>query len=143
MAADDAAMRETCRHLRLIPLLVGQLHLDIHSMDEPPLPLAAANILSLSTGLPGTPRSPHKAAVREAAAAAAHGGGGVGGSGAASPLWRAGSGSSSGGNSPRTGHTPSSGERTVRCVVACVLVGWQQQRYTFTVSVGLQFFCQF
>jgi hypothetical protein len=114
MAADDAAMRDTCRQLRLIPLLVSQLHLDIHSMDEPPLPPGAANILTLQ-GLPGTPKSPHKAAAREAAAG--HGGVGVGaGSGAASPLWRSGSGSGSGGNSPRTGHTPSAGERcSQRC----------------------------
>jgi hypothetical protein len=47
MAADDDAMRDTCRQLRLIPLLVSQLHLDIHSMDEPPLPPGAANILTL------------------------------------------------------------------------------------------------
>ncbi|KAF6264717.1 hypothetical protein COO60DRAFT_17043 [Scenedesmus sp. NREL 46B-D3] len=102
MAADDAAMRETCRRLRLIPLLVAQLHLDIHSMDEPPLPPGAASML-LHHALPGTPRSPLKAAAREAA----HGGS-AGSSGSASPLWRSGSGGS-GGNSPRAGPTPSAG----------------------------------
>lgn len=44
--------------LGLIRLLAVQLHLDIHQLDEPPLPAAASNILSLNS-LPTTPKSPH------------------------------------------------------------------------------------
>lgn len=92
MAAGDEAMCVSCRQLGLLPLLVNQLHLDIHSLDEPPLPPGAANILTLSS-LPGTPKSPHKAA-------GGHGGGP--GAAPASPLWRSGSSSGgSGGSSPR------------------------------------------
>lgn len=44
--------------LGLIRLLAVQLHLDIHQLDEPPLPAGASNILSLNS-LPTTPKSPH------------------------------------------------------------------------------------
>ena len=72
--------------LGLIRLLTVQLHLDIHQQDEPPLPAAAANILTLNS-LPSTPKSP----------AVTNGGpfGGGGGVTPASPLRRSGSGSNS------------------------------------------------
>jgi hypothetical protein len=77
----------------LIRLLSIQLHLDIHQLDEPPLPAAAANILSLHSSLPGTPKSPHGGLMSN---------GGPFGAVAippASPLRR----SSSGSSSPRPG----------------------------------------
>jgi hypothetical protein len=43
--------------LGLIWLLTVQLHLDIHQQDEPPLPAAAAKILTLNS-LPTTPKTP-------------------------------------------------------------------------------------
>lgn len=104
MAHDDAAMRHTCRQLGLIPLLVNQLHLDIHQMDEPPLPSAAANILSLNT-LPSTPRSPNKALGNTASA-----GGAASPFNPGSPLRRTGS-SGSGSSSPRA-VTTAGGRRT-------------------------------
>jgi hypothetical protein len=58
MAAGDAGMQDACVQVGLLQLLVSQLHLDIHSLDEPPLPAAALNILSLNS-LPSTPKSPH------------------------------------------------------------------------------------
>lgn len=95
MASGDGAMQDACAALGLIRLLVGQLHLDIHQLDEPPLPAAACNILSLNS-LPNTPKSPH---------VSSGGSGGISAGGAfsslppASPLRRSGS----GGSSPRPG----------------------------------------
>lgn len=106
-AAPVLCPQVACVGLGLVRLLAVQLHLDIHQLDEPPLPAGAANILTLNS-LPTTPKSPAAAAGGGAphhhhhshllgmvAAAVANGGGG----GGASPLRR----SSSGSSSPRPG----------------------------------------
>lgn len=85
-------MQVACVGLGLIRLLAIQLHLDIHQLDEPPLPAAAANILTLNS-LPTTPKSPLVGALAN--------GGAFGGVAIppASPLRR----TSSGSSSPRPG----------------------------------------
>jgi hypothetical protein len=81
-------MAAACDRLGLLRLLLAQLTVDIHQLDEPPLPAAASNVLTINS-LPTTPKSPHITAALAFGSMLP----------ASSPLKRSGSGSSS----PRPG----------------------------------------